>query len=222
MGVKSFCLSQDLGRMGDWHGQVLTETTPRIRSRTKFARGYGEEATEDVIFPDIVVRWMSRTQSTYDKLVDETREKLNSVLLLENCWHVVDATGVGIPTIDFMRRQGLNPVGVWITGGHNSNPQDYGYSVPKVELVNTLQLAFNSGYIKFARGLDKDAMTQFQHEYKNFKMKPSGKTEAWREDDHDDLVMALALNVWWVMKTVGVNIVPAKRDEYRDRLLFGL
>ena len=222
MGVRNFCLSQDLGKLGDWHGQILTESYPRVRSRSRFSRVFGEDMTEDVIYPEIVVRWMNRNQDSYDKLIEETRKKLNSVLLLENCWHIVDATGVGIPTIDFMRKEGLNPVGVWITGGKQSNPADYGHTVPKVELVNTLQLAFNSGYITFAKGLDKDTMTQFVHEYKNFKMKPSGKMEAWKESDHDDLVMSLAINVWWVMKTIGVSVVRKPRHEYRDKLIFNL
>lgn len=221
-----YCLSQDLGRMGDYHGQILTETKIKVRGRTEMARGWDEEAHQDVIYPEIVVRWINRNQLSYDKLIDDTIMRLQNPQVFENCWHVVDATGVGLPTIDYMRRQGLKPVGIWISSGSSARPTDYGYTVPKLELINALQLALTSGMIKFSQGLDAAMVKQLLHEFQTFKDKRSdgGGMEAWREKDHDDLVLSLAMNVWWVMKVSGINLVQNKRfrqkDDFESNLIF--
>ncbi|HKM07755.1 MAG TPA: hypothetical protein VJ869_12295 [Sphaerochaeta sp.] len=222
-----FCLSQDLGKIGDYHGQILTETKMKVRGRTAMARGWDEDSHQDVMYPEIIVKWIDRNQDSYDKLIDDTLMRMQKVEIYENCWHVVDATGVGIPTIDFMRRNGLTPIGIWITGGHSVNSQDYGYTVPKLELINTLQLAFSSGMLKIAQGVNQEYLNQILHEFQVFKDKKatSGKMEAWRESDHDDLVMSLAINVWWVLKVSGINLLQRPKyddDSYSGKLIYGM
>ncbi len=227
-GDMDFCLSQDLGRMGDYHGQILTETRIKVRGRTEMARSWDDEAHQDVIYPEIVVKWINRNQLTYDKLIDDTILRLQKPQIFENCWHIVDATGVGLPTIDYMRRQGLNPLGIWISSGASPKPTDYGYSVPKLELINALQLALTSGMVKFAKGLDADMVKQLLHEFQTFKDKRAeGKgLEAWREKDHDDLVLSLAMNVWWVLKSAGINLVQKRKyqtsKDYQTNMIFNM
>jgi len=213
-----FCLSQDLGRIGDYHGQVLTETKMKVRGRTAIARGWDEDAHQDIMYPEMVVRWIDRNQDSYDKLIEDTNLRLQKLEIYENCWHVVDATGVGIPTVDFMRRNGLNPIGIWITAGTSVNSQDYGYTVPKLELINTLQLAFSSNMLKISQGVNQEYLKQILHEFQYYKdkRKTGGGMEAWRETDHDDLVMSLAINVWWVLKMSGINLLQRKKYETND------
>lgn len=220
----NFCLSQDLGKVGDWHGQVLTEVRTKVRSRTEIGREWQQDTESDIVYPEIVVRWLGRSQASYDELVDETIYRMQSPQLMDSTWHIVDATGVGLPTIDFMRRMGLSPIGIWITSGAESRGQDYGYSVPKTELINSLQLALSSGMIRFSQGLDQEVQAQLLHEFKTFREKKGGKMEAWREKDHDDMVLSLAINVWWIMKTFGVNVVrrPPARSEHKSNLIYGM
>ncbi len=221
MGMQ-YCLSQDLGRVGDWHGEVLTEVRPRLRSRTEIARDWQTEVETDVMYPEIVVRWLGRSQVAYDELIDSTIMRLQSPQLAESTWHIVDATGVGLPTIDMMRRQGLTPIGLWLTSGAESREQSYGYSVPKTELINSLQLALSSGMIRFSKGLDAEVQGQLLHEFKTFREK-DGKMEAWREKDHDDMVLSLAMNVWWLMRVFGVTTIRREPpDEYRSSLIYGM
>jgi hypothetical protein len=226
-----FCFTEDLGRIGDYHGRVITETHIKVRSRTEAARSWEDEAQRDMIYPKIVVRWLDRNQLPYDQLMENSKEKLNSPEMYGNTFHLIDATGVGLPTLDFARRRfHLPTIGIWITSGQQVSKTDYGYAVPKVELINALQLCLSSKILSFAQGLNKDHVAQLVHEFKTFKEKKTttGKAtwEAWREKDHDDLVLSLAINCWWVLKTQGIQLVRKKRrfktkNDY-DPLKYGL
>src|SRR5512133_818500 len=116
------------------------------------------------------------------------------------CMVVVDATGVGRPVIDLMREQKLYPTAVTITGGLNENmdPQTGYWSVPKRVLISSLQVLLGNGLLLFADGLEMKNL--LIAEITNFKIKITSKGndtyEAWREGDHDDLVLSLALACW--------------------------
>jgi len=122
---------------------------------------------------------------------------------------VIDGTGVGRPVVDLFRLARLNCklVPVTITGGGVTQAlgqlkvDEWGYwHVPKKELVGSVQVLLGTGRLEVAPRI-KEAAT-FVHELKNFNYKISSQTahvtlEAWRERDHDDLVLALALAAWW-------------------------
>ena len=117
---------------------------------------------------------------------------------------VVDATGVGKPILDAMREAKLRPHGVIITGGETTS-RDGGISrVPKRELATTLQVALQSKRLRIAEDLPlADLLLK---EFRGFRVKISLTGHAkfgndvgaavWREADHDDLVLAVALAVW--------------------------
>ncbi len=113
---------------------------------------------------------------------------------------IVDGTGVGKPVVDMMRRLGLHPVAVAITGGREENSGgDFNHSIPKRNLVGSLVVTLQEGRLKIAAGMP--FAKELQHELLNFKAKISASGhdtyDAWRESIHDDLVLATALAVWW-------------------------
>lgn len=122
---------------------------------------------------------------------------------------VIDGTGVGRPVVDLFRKAKLNCklVPVTITAGSPTTvlkaPEvdELGYwHVPKKELVGSVQVLLGTGRIEVAPGL-RQAPVLVQ-ELKSFSYKINAATahvslEAWRERDHDDLVLALALAAWW-------------------------
>ena len=112
-----------------------------------------------------------------------------------------------MPVIDLMRQSQLSPIGIWITAGATSNQTSYGYTVPKEELISSLQMVLSTNRLKFSDQLDPELVAQLRHEFQHFtekKTKNLGTTyEAWRESDHDDMVLSLAMNIWWVLKTIG-------------------
>lgn len=115
---------------------------------------------------------------------------------------VVDATGVGRPVVDLLRRERLpaDLVDVTITGGDAVAQDGKAFRVPKRDLVSTVQVALQSERLKVASGLP-DAAT-LTRELLAFQVKISIETAhdsygAWREGAHDDLVLATALAVWY-------------------------
>lgn len=124
---------------------------------------------------------------------------------------IVDGTGVGKPVIDMMRRLGLKPVAVAITGGREENSGgDFNHSVPKRNLVSSLVVAFQEGRLKLSAGIP--AIKELEHELLNFKARVSATGhetfDAWRESIHDDLVLATALAVWWGERQRAARIAP--------------
>jgi hypothetical protein len=112
-----------------------------------------------------------------------------------------DQTAVGKPVLDALRRSPVRATvrGVTITAGHASRLDDRGgWLVPKKELVGVLQVLLQSGRLKVADALPKSAT--LVHEMEAFRAEvapvPSDDIASWRERDHDDLVLAVALAAW--------------------------
>jgi hypothetical protein len=122
---------------------------------------------------------------------------------------VIDATGVGRAVVDLFLEGDLGPADVLaatITGGNEATETSWHGSaiarharVPKLQLVGAVQAGLQTGRLKFVAGLaEADAL---KRELLSFKVKVninSGREsfEAWRERDHDDLVLAVAIASW--------------------------
>lgn len=109
---------------------------------------------------------------------------------LRNCTLVVDATGVGAPVVDLLRKERLpcRLLPVTITGGHHDAPVGSGYNVPKRELISGLQVLFDEGKVQIARRLPMaEALVR--------------ELTGLKEGSRDDLVLATALAWWWARKS---------------------
>jgi hypothetical protein len=113
---------------------------------------------------------------------------------------VVDQTGVGRAVVDMIRRARprarIRPI--TITAGHDVVPDGAGWHVPKKELVSVLQVLLQSHRLQVARVLPMAPV--LVKELESFRVKITASAnetfEAWRERDHDDLVLATALAAW--------------------------
>lgn len=124
----------------------------------------------------------------------------------------VDQTGVGRPVTELLYRRlretfvtstpsktrpTLMPV--TITGGDTVTGGRNGYRVPKRDLVAAPLVLMQNRQLKIAEGLAlKDVLVK---ELRNFRVKINISTahdsyEHWREGDHDDLVLSVALACW--------------------------
>jgi hypothetical protein len=111
----------------------------------------------------------------------------------------VDSTGVGKPVVDLIRARGLFPIGVSITAGDavtRSAADDW--RIAKRVLVSGLQVALQTGRLQVAAALPLTTILVRELSSFSAKISASGSAsfEAWREADHDDLVLALAISVW--------------------------
>jgi hypothetical protein len=120
---------------------------------------------------------------------------------LANSSLAVDITGVGRPVVDLLRKAGIHAKlkPITVTGGHEAGRDaSGGWLVPRKELVSTMQVLLQERRLKVAQALPEAAM--LTQELLNFKAKPStaplDSFEAWRENPHDDLVLAVAIAAW--------------------------
>jgi hypothetical protein len=118
----------------------------------------------------------------------------------------VDYTGVGVPVVEWLRKE-LRLAGakavirpIWIMGGLKARENDaFGWNVPKKELVAVLQMLMGTRRLEVEARMKNCAA--LVDELKNFKEKLNKDTgnasyEAWREADHDDMVLAVAIILW--------------------------
>ncbi len=115
---------------------------------------------------------------------------------------VVDHTGVGRRVFEALQeklRGIVSPTAVTITAGAKVHYEDGVYNVPKRDLVGVVQVLLGEERLKIAQ--EETLSSVLVKELQNFRIKITDKRndtyEAWREGDHDDLVLATALACWW-------------------------
>lgn len=113
---------------------------------------------------------------------------------------VIDETGVGRAVGDIFEAAGMRPKRVTITAGLETT-SGHGFNrhhVAKTILISQLDAALHTGRLRFAAALtDANAMAE---ELKDFRRKVSdaGRSSyAARTGKHDDLVLAVAIAIWW-------------------------
>lgn len=145
------------------------------------------------------VRYLERLRNTpYPAIV----RRLNHLVkrLPERPSMAVDATGVGRPVIDMIRDADLpaNIYAITLTGGDTVTQEGMERHVPKRDVASTIAVLLQTGRLRIARGL-RESETLLR-ELLNFRVKISlsghDSYEAWREQEHDDLVLAVGLAAW--------------------------
>jgi hypothetical protein len=112
----------------------------------------------------------------------------------------VDQTGVGRAVVDMISRSrpraSIRPI--TITAGHAAIADGAGWHVPKKELVGVLQVLLQTRRLQVARRLPMASV--LAKELETFRVKITVNAnetfEAWRERDHDDMVLAVAMAAW--------------------------
>jgi hypothetical protein len=141
-------------------------------------------------------RWPLRT--AYHKIAADVVEMFAKAPLRRSVL-VVDRTGVGAAVVEVLEkaRPACRLVPALITTGHAVAREPDGWHVPKKELVSALQVVLQERRLRVAALPERDLLLK---ELENFKVKVTAAAnetfEAWRERDHDDLVLAVALAVW--------------------------
>jgi hypothetical protein len=137
---------------------------------------------------------VARVKALHDRLKAET----GTAPLL-----VADATGVGAPVIDMLRAAELEPVAITITGGDTVSRDGRDYRVPKRDLVSVVQVLLDSDRLTIAERLKARAILTAELEAfkRNISLKGhdsyGNDAGSWRENPHDDMVLAVALACWY-------------------------
>jgi hypothetical protein len=183
---KSYVVGLDLGQTKDFTALAVLECRA------------AETTTEK---PEYALRHLRRFPlgMPYTQIVPAVATLIRSSPLAESPV-VVDQTGVGRAVVDMMRQQIGWVVPVTITGGHAVTvTEDRSFHLPKKELVSCLQVVMQSRRLRIARGLHEAAV--LVRELQQFQVKITAAANetfgVWREGQHDDLVLAVALASWW-------------------------
>lgn len=127
----------------------------------------------------------------------------------------IDQTGVGVGVAEMMRA--LSPVGITITGSEEASMVGADqFRVPKRDLVNILQVHNQNHTLRIAKGLPHAAILMSEMQHFRYKISVSGHDsyEAWRERDHDDLVLAAGIAAW-----VGKTFFEVRLLQIREFLI---
>jgi hypothetical protein len=130
---------------------------------------------------------------------------------------VLDSTGLGMPVRDIMRAMQLNPIPIVITRGDSPHPiLGAGVGVPKRDLAQTLIVLFETHRLKIAKRIK--LLPMFLKELANFRVTitASGHDVYEASSGHDDLVLSVALPLWYAEQTSKRKTPTTPLRDYLD------
>lgn len=206
-----FVSGLDLGLAHDYTALVILEASGARRMVTADMRdretGLPVTVNRPVEMMPLVqaeVRWVERLNGKVRYSYTEMRSMVKDRMVrlkkeepAKSSYLAIDKTGVGVGVAEIFAD--LWPIGVTITGsGQALRHGDQDYNVPKKDLVSCVQILLQNQVLKIADKIEHAEI--LRRELLAFRTKISaagGQTfEAWREKDHDDMVLALAIAIW--------------------------
>jgi hypothetical protein len=179
-----------------WTG--LDQLAPRQRAHWRFTAEQAGRPPD----PPLYLRHLERCRGVpYPDVVKRVQGLLATPpLATAHVAVVVDSTGVGRGVTDLMYAVGLHPVCATIHGGRDTTGDlnTCEVHVPKRELIMAAQLALQQSRLRIAAGLPH--ATTLADELQNYRVKLSAAghdSYNAREGEHDDLILATALAVWF-------------------------
>jgi hypothetical protein len=203
-GGRHFVLGLDLGQSEDFSTLIAVEPT---------SAGYE-------------VGMIARTRGkAYPSLVQPIVDLLAQPPFAGAATLVVDRTGLGAPVYDLLNEAGLSPVGITITAGRRVTGRPRLLGVPKRDLVSVLLVLLQAGALKIASELPHAATLARELQTMRRHVTAAGNDQyGAAEGEHDDLVMGLAIAVWFAenrmarpMKIVKQPAPSAEADHDQQR-----
>jgi len=171
-----------------------------LRSQLEYV--FLEDQSPWLAKPPVHLRHLERMRGrSYPEMVNDIAALLKQPPLSTHGYSlVVDATGVGAPVVDLFRQAEIPVMAVTIHGGDSVNRARGGFRVPKRDLVAAVQAVMQTGRLLVAEELA--LWPTLKAELQNFRVTIDPRTahdsySHWREGQHDDLVLSLALAVWF-------------------------
>lgn len=213
----------DLGRQNDFAAPVIFEDELIVEPVTIMPDGVPPRYQDVPISLMRIYNLVDMCQwrgVSYPMIARRIKDITISPLISRDYILVVDATGVGIPVIDMMREQDLFPIGISITGGNVVTLSEFGYNVPKRDIVVNMQVVFQTERIRIAEELELAGTfrDQLKHYTTPDKLTARGKQTFGNDAEvgNDDLVTSAGIVLWYAEKVLGstVQLPTGKEKEY--------
>lgn len=194
--MSTFIIGLDLGQRNDYTAAAVIERDREQRDPLPGSMHYQ-------YVPTYTVHQLDRIrQVSYVTVADNLAALMRSTAL-QDATLVVDETGVGAGVVDLLKERGLTPRRVTITGGDQvTRDGTFGFRVPKRDLATAVALVLEQRRLQVPASLPH--AETLRSELGNFRVKVNlaghdtyGAGAEWREGAHDDLVLAVALAVWF-------------------------
>jgi hypothetical protein len=206
-----FIMGMDLGKLNDFTTIFILERAYVNQPFTRFPKEIRaarlDKYEEPISIANYLVRDMVRYRvDSYVTVVEDVKMRLKDPRLVRGCPLIVEANNVGIAVIDMMKAAGLSPISIWTTNGnHVTQRKDNGWNVPKRDIAQALSVVMQMKRIKWPR---KHKLTaQLEKELENFTtiINQNGHITYENASDliHDDMVMGLAIPIWWAEHQYG-------------------
>lgn len=215
-GVEAHFVGLDIGRATDH--SALCVVARRIEKTDPSTIDFKD------IFQRYYVVYLRRfpLDTEYEIVENETERvwKLPELVPTHN-WCVVDQTGVGAPIVEALRKRHIPVNGIVITAGNTvSNPAPNEWHVPKPALVTNLAKLVQGGRLKVLEGVEN--WQELKEELGTFGYKVNRETanvtyESLVERVHDDLVIAVALSVWFAERNIPSPTWPRRRAHIAEK-----
>lgn len=208
----------DLGQSVDFTAISIIERTdaPKLQILQGWPTGKVEYDTT------FAVRDLQRLErgTSYVEQVAHISEVMATAPLSDNAKLIVDRSGVGRGVFDMLVDAKLKPIGITITGGEGSSTRGYtssymGFNVSKLELVGQLVATAHRGELKVAKSLPLAQV--LQQELQDFRVSftNSGYSKfGARSGKHDDLVLSVAVAIWWARHNEGMRMRVSKLEGF--------
>lgn len=224
--MKLYVMSVDLGSQQDYTATSVIEYVEILDNKKTLPGGIVRKFEDYHVSFEHHLKYLSRESlgTSYPDIIRTTGTRLKNPELESFTELIVDVTGVGLPVLQQMKEQKMDPVGIMITGGHevgllhSPKGESLGYKVPKRDIVTALQIAFQSRRLRIPAGLPY--INEFVEELKNFRHKTTkagnDTYEAWRDSIHDDLVLSVGMAVWYLEMKYGLGKKVLASQNYEN------
>lgn len=223
MNASSWILAADIGQSIDPTALAVLEVQTRQNARQRFYSYTDENRPADLVEPASGWYWRNGTMKDphtiaridvhhlerlplrmpYPEQIEHVARMMRRPPLVHpRAELVLDATGVGRPIVDMFSRAGLAPRAVTITAGDQESVVSAGrfeeYRVAKLLLVSRLQSMLNERTLRIPKNHPEARVLALELQDFRANISESGVTRfGAREGQHDDLVLALAIGVWY-------------------------
>lgn len=193
--ARRFLVGLDLGQTRDYTAMAVLERLGAVDEQPVYWVSHAARAERGTRYPAIVAR---------------TRERLCELAAIRPAPQIslaLDWTGVGRAVRDMVTDADMpaDVVPITIHGGDAVTQDGEGFRVPKRDLVAAVSATLQSGRLKIEEAVPE--ATLLTNELVGFRANINarghdtyGNATDWRTEDHDDLVLAVAMAVWLGMR----------------------